>query len=193
MFVRYLYHEIDCPIKTNKTLLEYINSKRAEGVSIDASITEVFNGVPAIFETITLSDLMNACFDKLDVINRRVITDKFIIAQGIWLTEDEKREFTEKGSDGKLRDRRDIIKEQLCLNNIKLHFNPNGFTFAEFRALVQMPDLPKISSLSTIALKTLRDKVLLMLDNYMDVHIRRWEGLIADIQRVAEYKNWSLS
>lgn len=136
---------------------------------------------------------MNACFDKLDVINRRVITDKFIIAQGIWLTEDEKREFTEKGSDGKLRDRRDIIKEQLCLNNVKLHFNPNGFTFAEFRALVQMPNLPKISSLSTIALKTLRDKVLLMLDNYMDVHIRRWEGLIADIQRVAEYKNWNLS
>ena len=165
---------------------------RAEGVSMESSIVEIFNGVPAIFETVTLSDLMNACFDKLDVINRRVITDKFIIAQGIWLTDEEKREFTEKGSDGKLRDRRDIIKEQLCLNNVKLHFNPNGFTFAEFRSLVQMPDLPKISSLSTIALKTLRDKVLLMLDAYMDQHILRWEGLINDIKRVAEYKNWQL-
>jgi hypothetical protein len=185
-------HEIDCPIKTTKSLLEHINAMRAEGVNINSSIVEIFNGVPAIFETVTVGDLLNACFDKLDVINRRVITDKFIIAQGIWLTDEEKREFTEKDSDGKLRDRRDIIKEQLCLNNVRLHFNPNGFTFAEFRALVQMPDLPKISSLSTVALKTLRDKVLLMLDAYMDQHILRWEGLINDIKRVAEYKNWQL-
>lgn len=192
MFVRYLFHEIDCPIKTTKALLEYINERRNDSITLESSITELFKGVPVVFETVTISDLMNACFDKLDVINRRVITDKFIIAQGIWLTDEEKKEFTEKDSTGKLRDRRDIIKEQLCLNDVKLHFNPNGFTFAEFRSLVQMPDLPKISSLSTVALKTLRDKVLLMLDTFMDQHILRWEGLLKDIKRVAEYKNWNM-
>lgn len=192
LFVRYLFHELDTPIKTTKTLLEYINSMRCDEVTLTSPITTIFNNVPTVFETITIEDLMNACFDKLDVINRRVITDKFIIAQGLWLTEEEKKEFTEKGPDGKLKDRRELIKKQLCLNDVNLRLNPNGFTFAEFRSLVQMPDLPKVSSLSSITLKTLRDKVLLMLDSYMDTQILRWKGLKQDIEKVAAYKNWNI-
>lgn len=193
LFVRYLFHELDTPIKTTKTLLEYINSMKNEEITINSPITAIFNNVPPIYETITLNDLMNKCFDKLDIINRRVISDKFIISQGIWLTAEEKKELTEKNEDGTLRDRREIIKEQLCLNDVHLRLNSNGFTFAEFRALVQMPDMPKISTLPTITLKTLRDKVLLMLDSYLDTQIMRWEELKQNIERVAEYKNWELN
>ena len=87
----------------------------------------------------------------------------------------------------------DVIKERLCLNpDIKLRVNPTGLSYSEFRALVQLPALPKIADLPTIALKTLRDKVLLLLDNDLDYHINKWAKLLNNVQRVAEYKNWSL-
>ncbi len=64
---------------------------------------------------------MSACFDRLDVINRKMISDKFIISQGIWLTEDEKKELTEYDENGQLRKYLDVIKERLFLNdNIRL-------------------------------------------------------------------------
>ena len=136
---------------------------------------------------------MDVCFDKLDVLNKKMITDKFIIAQGIWLTDEEKQELTELETGGKIRNRMEVIKERLCLNpDIRLRVSPTGLSFAEFRALIQLSDLPKISSLSTIALKTLRDKVLLLLDNDLDYHINKWMKIKKDIERVAEYKNWNL-
>ncbi len=117
---------------------------------------------------------MDACFDKLDVLNKKMITDKFILAQGIWLTDEEKIELTEVGKDGKARNRMEVIKERLCLNpDIKLRVNPTGLSFTEFRSLVQLSSLSKISSLTTIALKTLRDKILLLLDNDLDYHINK--------------------
>lgn len=68
----------------------------------------------------------------------------------------------------------EVIKDRLCLNpEIKLRVNPTGLSYTEFRSLVQLPALPKISTLSTITLKTLRDKVLLLLDNDLDYHINK--------------------
>ncbi|MEG0773567.1 hypothetical protein [Clostridium sp.] len=66
----------------------------------------------------------------------------------------------------------EVIKERLCLgSDIRLRICPTGLSFSEFRSLVQLSALPKISTLSTIALKTLRDKVLLLLDNDLNYHI----------------------
>lgn len=192
MFVRYILHECDTDIKTKKDILDYINKQRAaQSLDIlDKSIATIFNGVPPIFEKITVNRLMDACFDKLDILNKKMITDKFILAQGIWLTDDEKVELTEVGADGKPRNRMEVIKERLCLNpDVKLRVSPTGLSFAEFRSLVQLTSLPKISSLTTIALKTLRDKILLLLDNDLDYHINKWSTLMSNIQRVAEARN----
>lgn len=57
---------------------------------------------------------MDACFDKLDVLNKKMISDKFIWSQGIWLTEEEKAELTEIMPDGKIRNRMEVIKERLA-------------------------------------------------------------------------------
>lgn len=195
LFSRFLYYEVqDSNIKTNKDLLDFINhQRRYRDVSVDDYITVLFDNVPPIFEKIKVGKLMDVCFDKLDVLNRKMITDSFIISQGIWLTDSEKRDLTEYDDEGNLRNRMDVIKERLCLNpDIKLRVNPTGLSYSEFRALVQLPALPKIADLPTIALKTLRDKVLLLLDNDLDYHINKWTKLLNNVQRVAEYKNWSL-
>lgn len=76
---------------------------------------------------------MDACFDKLDILNKKMITDKFILAQGIWLTDNEKVELTEVDSNGRVRNRMEVIKERLCLNpDIKLRVSPTGLSFLNF-------------------------------------------------------------
>lgn len=196
LFVRYLLHECNTDIKTKKDILDYINKQRAvhEEDILNESISILFNGLDPIFERVTVNRLMDACFDKLDVLNKKMITDKFILAQGIWLTDEEKIELTEVDKNGRVRNRMEIIKERLCLNpDIKLRISPTGLSFAEFRSLVQLSSLPKISSLSTIALKTLRDKILLLLDNDLNYHINKWNMLMSNIQRVAEARNIKIS
>lgn len=195
LFVRYLLHDCDTDIKTKKDILDYINSQRSshEEDILNESISVLFNGLEPIFEKVTVSRLMDACFDKLDILNKKMITDKFILAQGIWLTDNEKVELTEVDSNGRVRNRMEVIKERLCLNpDIKLRVSPTGLSFSEFRSLVQLTSLPKITSLSTIALKTLRDKILLLLNNNLNYHINKWHTLMSNIQRVAEARNISL-
>lgn len=195
LFVRYLLHECNTDIKTKKDILDYINSQRTihkEDI-LNESISVLFNGLDPIFERVTVDRLMDACFDKLEVLNKKMITDKFILAQGIWLTDEEKIELTEVDKGGRIRNRMEVIKERLCLNpDIKLRISPTGLSFAEFRSLVQLSSLPKISSLSTTALKTLRDKILLLLDNDLNYHINKWNTLMSNIQRVAAARNIAL-
>ena len=82
----------------------------------------------------------------------------------------------------------DVIKERLILPNIKLRVDPKGFSYAEFRALIHLNPLPKISSLPTDTLRLLRDKVFILLDADTDYHIDKWEVIKDNIERVAEYK-----
>lgn len=194
LFVRYLLKECDTNIKTNKDLLDFINIQRNKAnLSLDDSISSLFNGLSPEYEKITIRKLMDVCFDKLGVLNRRILTDNFIISQGLWLTNKEKKELFEAYPKSTFKDRLEFIKEQLCLDpNLKLIYNPSGFSLSEFRALVQLPLLPKISSLPTVTLQLLRDKVLLLLDNELEWHVYRWNKFMQNIERVAAYKNWKL-
>lgn len=195
LFVRYLLHECNTPLKTKRDLLDFINQRRNESSEdiLNKSIATLFSNLDPIFERITVNRLMDACFDKLDIVNRKIITDKFILSQGIWLTDEEKLELTEVGPDGKVKDKKEVIIERLCMNpNIKLRFSPTGLSFTEFRALVQLGFSQKVSSLSTVTLKTLRDKILLLLDDNLNYHIKKWKTLAANINRVAEARNIEL-
>ena len=195
MFVRYLLNECNTNIKTKKDILDYINNQKIlyDRDILSESISILFEGLDPIYEKITVSKLLDACFDKLDVINRKMINDKFILAQGIWLTDDEKIDLTETDEKGNIKNRIDVIKERLSLDpKIKIKINPNGLTFAEFRSIVQLSPISRISVLPTITLKTLRDKILLLLDNDLDYHINKWNNLKSNIRRVAEVRNISL-
>ena len=86
----------------------------------------------------------------------------------------------------------EVIKERLILPNIKLRVDPNGFSYAEFRALIHLNPLPKISTLPTDTLRLLRDKVFILLDADTDYHINKWETIKSNIEKVAEYKKIAL-
>lgn len=195
LFMRYVLHELNLEIfKTNKDLFDFIIAQKAsKGVKDSDYVTTIFTGVPTIFEKVTIDRLLSACFDKLDALNRKIISDKFIVSQGIWLTNEEKKELQEF-VDGKQRDFMEVIKERLVLNNnLKLRIDRKGLSYNEFRSLVKLDQYPKISSLPTTTLKLLRDKILLLLDYDVEYHISKWENLKSNIERVAEKKNFVLT
>lgn len=191
LFARYLLYECNVGFKSRKDILDCINNFRANTDEdiLDLSVSSIFNGLPPIYEKVTIRRLMDACFDKLDVFNRKIINDKFLLYQGIWLTNQEKNDLTEKDENGVMRDRKEVICERLGLNKINpkmLRFNPTGLSYAEFRSIVQLSPLTKVSTLPSTTLETLRDKILLLLDNDLDHHINKWNTLLKNCKAVAE-------
>lgn len=191
--MRFMIHDSNVGFTTNKDLFDYIVAAKKQYDATDAdSITTIVTGVPSIYERITIGQLLDACFDKLGTFNKKLLSDKFILSQGIWLTEDEKKELTEYEPDGTMRKWLDVVKERLFLVNVRLRIDQKGLSYSEFRSLVQMDKLPKISSLSTATLTLLRDKILLLLDGDLNYHIDRWMDIISQLKKVAEYKGITL-
>lgn len=102
---RYIQHDLAIEMfRTNKDILDFINKfKEANGVTNEDSITLMFSNLPKEFETLTIGDLLKACLDACEPINRKLISNEFITSLGIWLTEDEKKDLTEFDEEGKLR------------------------------------------------------------------------------------------
>ena len=192
---RYILHE--CNIDILKSPIEVVqfirDNKKSNNLADTDSVTTLFSYLPKEFESVTLDLLLSACLDQLDLINRKMISDNFILSQGIWLTEAEKVDLTEYDENGQIRPWMEVIKERLLLPNIKLRVDPRGFSYAEFRSLIHLTPLPKISSLPTDTLRLLRDKVFILLDADTDYHINKWEIIKSNIEKVAEYKKISLT
>ena len=182
-------------LRTNKDLLDYISAhKQTNGLKNSDYVTSIFNGLNDCYKKITIDDLLSACLDSLPAFNKRLISDKFILSLGIWFTEQEKKDLTEYTSDGKYRNRKDVIKERLLLNpNVEIRFNSKGLTYSEFRSLLRIEGHPKFSTMTTDVLKLLRDKVLLLLDQDLEYHIQKWSILKEKLQIVASYKGLKLN
>ena len=191
---RYIIHECNVDIlKSPIEIIQFIrDSKKANNLTDTDSVTTLFNHLPKEFESITLDLLLSSCLDQLDIINRKMISDNFSLSQGIWLTDSEKVDLTEYDSNGQIRPWMEVIKERLILPNIKLRVDPKGFSYSEFRSLIHLSPLPKISSLPTDTLRLLRDKVFILLDADTDYHIAKWEEIKSNIEKVAEYKKITL-
>lgn len=188
----------DCNIdglKTNKDLLDYINAhKKANNVSNSDSVSTIFSGLSDTYSKITIDHLLSACLDALPAFNRKLISDKFILSLGIWLTEQEKKDLTDYDSEGKFRNRKDVIKERLFLNpNVDIRFNSRGLTYNEFRSLLRIEGYPKFSTMTTDVISLLRDKVLLILDQDLEYHIQKWSMLKEKLELVADQKGIKLN
>ena len=191
---RYIQHDLTLDIfKTNKDILDFINKfKEVNGATNDDSITLMFSNLPKEFETLTIGDLLLACLDACEPINKKLISDEFIMSLGIWLTEDEKRDLTEYDKAGKLRPWIQVMKERLFIDGGYFRVVPTGLSYAELHSLLNLEQRTKVSAVSSRTLTLLRDKILLLLDNDLEYHIKKWNTLKEQIENVATYKGWTL-
>ena len=191
---RYIQHELTVDVfKTNKDILDFINRfKETNGVKNEDNITIMFSGLPKEFETLTIGDLLKACLDICEPINRRLISNKFIMSLGIWLTEDEKRDLTEFDSNGKLRPWLQVMKERMFVDGRYFRVCPTGLSYSELRSLLNLEQRAKVSGIPSNTLRLIRDKILLLLDNDLEYHIKKWNTIKEQIEKVAEYKGYKL-
>ena len=194
LLLRYIQHDLAIDIfKTNKNVLDYINKfKEANHLTNSALITEMFSMIPKEYETLTIGDLLNAALDICEPINRKLISNKFIMSLNIWLTEDDKRELTEFDSEGNLRPWIQVMKERLFIDNGYFKIDPTGLNYSELRSLLNLQPSTHVSIIPTNTLILLRDKILLLLDNDLEYHIKKWTSLKSKIEQVADFKGWRL-
>lgn len=85
LFLRYIIHEANVDtLKTNKDVFDIVSEfRKAHDVDLNDSVVQIFNNVPNVYNSVTVGELFEACFDKLDVLNKKLISDKFILSQGI--------------------------------------------------------------------------------------------------------------
>lgn len=191
---RFIQHELNTEIfKTNRDILDYVNKfKEVNHFTNDDSITNMFDGLPKEYETLTIGDLVKACLDSLEPINRRLISNEFIMSLGVWLTDEDKKDLTEYDSQHKLRPWLQVMKERLFIDGGFFRVTPSGLSYPELRSLINLESRAKVSTVPSATLRLLRDKILLMLDQDLEYHIKKWSDLEHKIEEVAKYKGWEL-
>jgi len=191
---RFIQYELNTDIfKTNRDVLDYINRfKETNHVTNENIITDMFDGLPKEYENLTIGDLVKACLDNLEPINRRLISNEFIMSLGVWLTDEDKKDLTEYDSHGKLRPWLQVMKERLFIDGGFFRITPSGLSYPELRSLINLESRAKVSTVPSATLRLLRDKILLMLDQDLEYHIKKWSDLKHKIEETAKYKGWEL-
>ena len=80
------------------------------------------------------------------------------------------------------------MKERLFIDGGYFRVVPTGLSYAELKALLNLEQRTRVSSVSSGTLALLRDKILLLLDNDLEYHIKKWNTLKEQIEVVAAHK-----
>lgn len=157
------------------------------------NINIFIDGMPAEFRDVTVQNAVDAASGGGGVFDRSHITLTFITKLGVNFTPQELQELAVRDDKGIMRDRFDIVKENLGLKkNIILYRNPDGLTYHELRAMLNLRT-KRYSDLTTDQLVVLKNKVLFRFTDELDYQINQWETRIKQLERVAnELHNFSL-
>lgn len=157
-------------------------------------IDQVINNeqCPTEFAGISCDMVMDGCLDRLGRMSKQHLTLSFILKQGVWFSPSESKDLTIKDQNGNIRDRIDVLRENLKLpNTIAIHTNPKGLSYSELRAMVNLKS-KKYSELTTDQLRLLRDKILFALEDDIHLHISQWEARSRMILEVMKAKGFAL-
>ena len=196
LFLRWLEQEKGKPrftfLSDVRTILD--NNKENIPDTTNIPISTIVGGCPDEFKEIPISLIIDGCIDRLGYFNKQHITLSFIVKQGLWFTQQELKDLTERNEDGTIKDRIEVVKERLGLElkpNINLYITPKGLTFAQLKAMISLRS-KKYSELTTDQLKTLRNIILFALSDEVRFHINQWEARISQLQEVAKLKDITL-
>ena len=173
-----------------QTLNVFIENNKELFKNNQLFLDNIFNGVPDQFLYLPITLVMDGCLDRLGVLNKKHITRKFILKQGIWLTNAESKEF----ADINPKDRIQHIRELLQIKPVeKLYINDKGLNYTQMRSMLTLRPNKKYNDLTTNQLETLRYKMLFILEEDVKKHIYNWGVLMDKIEIVAEVNNITLS
>lgn len=178
----------------NLQIQELLSRGENKNISLEhVKFGDITKNIPYEYKDLPVTEIIDGCTDKLGTFNRKYLKLAFILKQGIWLTEQEKKELTEYNSDGTEKNKIDVIREIFNINkNIKFNVNPKGLSYAQFRAAYNLKN-KKYSELTTEQLLVLRNKILFNLETEINYHIKQWEKRKSQIEIVCKLRNIDLS
>lgn len=193
LFLRWLEQERSVPRFTFLASLRVFldNNKGIDTKKV--SISEALVGeCPTEFARLPIDVVLEGCLDKLGKFNKQHITLTFILKQGLWFTQQESKDLTEKTATGEFREKADVAKERLGLKpSVNLYMTPKGLSFTQLRAMVNLKS-KKYSELTTPQLETLRNRILFSLEDEVKFHISQWETRKNQIKMVCDAKGFTL-
>lgn len=193
LFLRWLEQEKSTPRFTFLSSLRVFldNNKGIDTKNVFISEALV-GGCPAEFARLPIDIVLEGCLDKLGKFNKQHITLTFILKQGLWFTQQESKDLTEKTPSGEFREKAEVAKERLGLKpSVNLYMTPKGLSFAQLRAMVNLKS-KKYSELTTPQLETLRNRILFSLEDEVKFHIGQWEPRKNQIKMVCDAKGYTL-
>lgn len=195
LFLRWLSIEKDMPrYRFMESMRGFMDTNRENIPDIGKHpISIAVKGCPQEFQEIPIDFILDGCLDKLGRFNKQHITLTFILKQGIWFTDADKKELTERDAKGAIKDRKQVVKERLGLDkpNINLYVTPKGLNWPQLRAMVGLKS-KKYSELTTDQLEVLRNRILFSLEDEVRYHIDQWETRKDQIKQVCEHKGYTL-
>lgn len=147
---------------------------------------------PTEFADIPCSVILEGCLDRLGRFDKKHLTLSFILKQGLWFTPQESKDLTIKDDNGNVRDRIEVVRENLKLPSaIKIHVNPRGLSYAQLRSMINLKS-KKYSDLTSDQLRLLRDRILFSLEDDVRMHAEQWEMRKQQIIQVMQSKGMTL-
>jgi hypothetical protein len=189
LFLRYVREEHDMAKYTLLgTITGFLETNKVVFKDIKPLLKDMFSSIPNEFEKLPLSLLIDGCLDRLGAFNKKHITRTFILKQGVWLTPTESKELLQSVETDPVRDRLEIIRENLGLKDIeKLYINSKGINYTQMRAMLGLKSNKKYTDLTSMQLTTLRNRILFNLEETVKNHITSWEKRMEEIEMVAEH------
>ena len=156
-------------------------------------ISGLVNGIPSEFANLPVSLVIDGGLDKLGKFDKQHITLTFILKQGVWFTSEELKALTITDENGVVRDRLEVVKENLALkSNLPLRVTPKGLSYAQLRSMTTLKS-KKYAELTTDQLQLLRNRMLFALEDDCRFHISQWESRMEQILMVAEAKGYTIN
>lgn len=193
LFLRWLEQEGSVPRYTFLASLRVFLDNNKGIDTKEVFISEALVGdCPTEFARLPIDVVLEGCLDKLGKFNKQHITLTFILKQGLWFTQQESKDLTEKTATGEFREKADVAKERLGLKpSVNLYMTPKGLSFTQLRAMVNLKS-KKYSELTTPQLETLRNRILFSLEDEVKFHISQWETRKNQIKMVCDAKGFTL-
>ena len=194
LFVRYIEQNKQLSrFSLTSSINDFIRNNKEAFKGFIPVLGDMFDKLPNEFSKVPLNLVIDACLDRLGIVNKKHITRTFILKQGIWLTPSESKELSEYTLTGDIKEKIKVIEERLTLKEFeKLIINSKGLNYTQMRAMLNIKPNKKYIDLTTVQLETLRNRILFSLEESVKNHINSWETRMSEIEKVAEYNGYIL-
>lgn len=140
----------------------------------------------SFYEMLPIDLIVQGGLDRLGRFDASPFTISFIIRQGIWLLDDELKNYaglTTVPMLGKIKEDLGIKQDyKLRLDSV------NGMSFADIQTALTLRSR-KYSDMNSVQLSLLRYKLLSLFENQANFHIGQWKTRMTQIEEVAEKRN----